>query len=472
MDRKDYLCENDRMNNNNELAQSERRAAFSLASIFAFRMLGLFMILPVFSLYAGNLSGATPSLIGLAMGIYGLTQACLQIPFGMLSDRWGRKPVIAMGMVIFAVGSVIAATAHGIEGIIIGRAIQGAGAVGSTIIALIADLTREEFRTKAMAIVGMTIGLSFTAAMVLGPILNTWVGVPGIFWLTSALALIGILILYTSVPNPQRSVFHRDAQPVPQLFKRMLTNLELLRLDFGILSLHAILTACFVVIPITLERSAGVPEQHQWYLYLPVLVLSFACMVPFIIIAEKRRCMKQVFIGAILTLALAQLGLWELYHSEWGTMLCLFVFFTAFTLLEASLPSLISKVAPAGGKGTAMGIYSSSQFFGIFLGGSLGGWLFGHHHPSSVFLICALIGVIWLIVAISMKAPPHLATHMINVGQVDATRAQEIEAQLLKINGVADAIVVASEGVAYLKVDNIVVDKKSFEPFSVTTASA
>ncbi len=445
----------------------EKRSAMSLASIFAFRMLGLFMILPVFVFYAKDLAGATPKLMGLAMGIYGLTQALLQIPFGMLSDRFGRKPIIAMGLCLFALGSIIAALSHSIEGVIIGRAIQGAGAVGSTIIALVADLTREEHRTKAMAMIGMVIGLSFTLSIILGPILNRMIGVPGIFWLTALLAGIGILMLYTAVPHPKQSLFHRDALPEPGQFKKVLSNPELLRLDFGIMSLHGILTASFIAIPFALQQVAGLPEAQQWHLYLPVLVLSFISMVPFIIIAEKKRKMKGVFLAAIAVIALSQLSLVGFSSSIIGIGISMYLFFTAFTLLEASLPSLISKIAPPGSKGTAMGVYSCSQFLGIFLGGTLGGWLFGAHHIKGVYALCAVVALLWLLIAFGMKKPRHVGTFLLKVGVNNAKEAKALQQRLLQIVGVVEAMVAVDDKTAYLKIDNSVINKEELKPFSI-----
>lgn len=447
----------------------ERRATLSLAMIFAFRMLGLFMILPVFALYARHLPGATATLIGVALGIYGLTQACLQIPFGMLSDKVGRKPMIVIGMLIFALGSIIAALSHTIEGIIIGRAIQGAGAVGAVIIALVADSTLEQNRTKAMAMMGMTIGLAFVFAMILGPLLNDWIGVSGIFWLTAGLAFLSLLIVWLGVPTPKTLHLQRDAETVPGLLKSMLKNTELLRLDFAIFCLHAILTAIFIVIPVMLQNMAGLPENRQWLLYLPTLLLAFIAMVPFIIIAEKYRKMKGVLIGAIVVLGLTQLGLLSLPHTVGVIGLCLWVFFTAFTLLEASLPSLVSKIAPAGSKGTAMGIYSTSQFLGIFVGGIVSGWLYGQHELSGVFIFCAALAVLWLVVAITMKHPPYVATLLIKVGNIDYSAAQALQQRFLAQPGVAQALVSSEDGIAYLKIDSKIADKEQLQ--TMTTSS-
>jgi len=380
---------------------SERRAALSLAGIFSLRMLGLFMIYPVFALWARRLPDATAFSIGLALGVYGLTQALFQIPLGFLSDRLGRKRIITAGLLVFAAGSVVAALSHSIDGIILGRLLQGAGAVGSAVLALAADLTREENRTKAMAVIGMTIGASFSLALVAGPILNRWIGVPGIFWLTGVLALLGIGVLYGLVPQPLVSSVHAEAEPVPALFKRVLTDRELLRLDFGIFVQHTILTASFLSVPFVLKQ-AGVALHDQWFVYLPVLVVSVIFMLPLIILAERGR-MKPVFLASVATLGVSQLLLLLSHGGLPVVIVALLVFFTAFNLLEASLPSLISRVAPAEAKGTALGIYSSSQFFGIFVGGALGGWLQGVWGLSGVFGLCAALASLWLLVALAMR---------------------------------------------------------------------
>ena len=440
----------------------EKRAASSLAGIFALRMLGLFMLLPVLSLYAESFEGATPMLMGVALGIYGLTQALLQIPFGMASDRLGRKQVIAVGLLIFAAGSVVAALATTIEWIIIGRALQGAGAIAAAAMALLADLTREEQRTKAMATFGMSIGISFMVAIVLGPILNGWVGVSGIFWLTGVLALLGIVVLFKVVPTPVQSHMHHDAEADPAQFSDVLRDGQLLRLDFGIFALHLILTAMFVVIPIGL-RDAGLVVSDHWMVYLGVMVVAVAIMVPLIIIAEKRGKMKEVFSLAIVLVALAQFGLWHFSGSMWGIILLMVLFFGGFNLLEATLPSLISKMAPADKKGTAMGVYSSSQFMGAFVGGVLGGWILGWSNGEEiapVFLWTGGIALLWLLFALSMERPLQVKTRLVRTGEMDVSQAALLAAQYREVTGVVEAVVIAEDRVAYLKVDEQTLDEK------------
>ena len=392
-----------------KMTHTERRAVSSLASIMSLRLLGLFMILPVFALYAHDLSGSTPVMIGLAMGIYGLTQALFQIPFGMISDHFGRKPIIAVGLLIFIAGSLLAALTHSISGMVIGRALQGAGAVGSTIIALIADLTREEQRTKAMAINGITIGFSFSLAMILGPVFTAWLEVSGIFWLAALFGGIALLILFTVVPTPEQTSWHSDTEPEPAQFLTLLKEPQLARLNSGVLLLHAIFTASFVVIPISLQKFAGIAANHQWSLYVPALLLAFGFSLGLIMVAEKNRQLKIFFMGGILILGVAELVLSFFAHSVLLSALGVMLFFTAFSLLEAFLPSWVSRSAPKTRRGTALGIYSCSQFLGIFLGGTLGGWLYGKFGLLHVYLFCVALALLWLPIAIGMKSPPHSA---------------------------------------------------------------
>jgi len=448
-----------------DMTPIEKRAAFSLAGIFSLRMMGLFMILPVFALFATDIEGATPVMIGLAIGIYGLTQALFQIPFGMMSDKFGRKPIIAIGLVIFAIGSVIAATSDSMMGIIIGRALQGSGAIAAAVMALAADLTREEHRTKAMAVIGMSIGLSFTASLVLGPMLNGVIGVPGIFWMTAILAIGGIFVLKFVVPTPAKSTFHRDAEPVPGYFMNVLKDKQLQRLDYGIASLHVILTSTFIALPFALRDYAGLEVAHHWYVYLPVLLLSLGASIPFIIIAEKKRKIKEVFVAAIIGIAVAQLGLVFFYDSLWAICLLLACFFIAFNTLEALLPSLIAKFSPADKKGTAMGVYSTSQFLGAFVGGLLGGAIYGWFGLPGVFFFCTAVAGAWFFVARSMETPRFLANFMLHVGNIPADQIEKLEYDLKQVKGVAEAMYVEEEGAAYLKVDNRELDGDALEQF-------
>ena len=448
------------------MTSTEKRASASLAVIYSLRMLGLFMILPVFAIYAENLEGSTPLLIGIALGVYGLTQAIFQIPFGIASDRLGRKRVIAFGLLIFALGSVVAATADSMWGVIYGRALQGAGAIAAAIMALAADLTREEHRVKAMAMIGASIGLSFAFALVAGPVIDSWVGVSGIFWITGALALGGIAVLYLGVPTPVRSRFHRDAEPIPSQFKTVLGNPELLRLDIGIFVLHLVLTATFVVLPLFLRDQVQLESARHWWVYLPVIFFAMAIMVPFIIVAEKKRRMKPIFVGSVLVLAIAELGLMASGNSLPIVVFALLLFFIAFNVLEATLPSLIAKTAPPDIKGTAMGVYSSFQFSGAFWGGLMGGWMHSEFGFQGVFFFTVIALLFWFVVAASMKNPRYLGSYMVNVGPVDEVRARKLVGELTAVTGVAEAVVIAEEGIAYLKVDNHALNKKDLSRFS------
>lgn len=388
----------------------ERRATLSLSLIFVLRMLGLFMILPVFALYAGELEGITPTRLGLALGIYGLTQALLQLPFGLASDRLGRKPVIVVGLLIFVAGSAMAAQADDINWVIAGRALQGAGAIGAVINALLADLTRESVRSTAMAGLGISIGACFLLAMVLGPVLHAWLSGAGIFWLTASLGLISILVLLFWVPEaPRRTLsagLSEERHSWRELFK-VLGDRELLRLDGGIFILHAILTSLFVAIPLAL-RDAGLDSQQHWRVYLPVMLLSVTLLAPLLYLSEKRNALRQVFLLGVLFLVVAQAGLALSHQGVWVMTVLLVVFFTGFNLLEAMLPSLISRRAPVDHRGAALGVYSSLQFLGTFVGGAVGGLMLAQFGVAGVFAFSALLAIVWSGFAGYMRAPETL----------------------------------------------------------------
>ncbi|MCQ4271376.1 MULTISPECIES: MFS transporter [Pseudomonas] len=444
------------------MSGSETRAAGGLALVFAFRMLGMFMVLPVLATYGQDLAGATPALIGLAIGAYGLTQAVLQIPFGIISDRIGRLPVIYIGLLIFAAGSVLAANGDSIWGVIAGRVLQGAGAISAAVMALLSDLTREQHRTKAMAAIGMSIGLSFAVAMVVGPLLTRAFGLSGLFWVTAAMAIVGILIIAFIVPRADVRLQHRESGVAKQALGATLRNGQLLRLDFGILALHAVLMSSFVALPLALVERAGLPKEEHWWVYLTALLIGFFAMVPFIIYAEKKRKMKRVLLGAISVLLICELFFWLFGSSLTALVVGTVVFFTAFNLLEASMPSLISKVSPAGGKGTAMGVYSTSQFLGAAVGGILGGWFYQHGGLATVFIGCAVLCAIWLAFAVTMREPPYVTSLRLPLSP-DAAADAGLAERLLAVPGVADAMVVVEEAAAYVKVDTEQLDRTSLE---------
>jgi MFS family permease len=447
---------------NDRMSSGEVRAATGLALVFAFRMLGMFMVLPVLATYGMELRGATPALIGLAIGAYGLTQALLQIPFGIISDRIGRLPVIYIGLIIFAAGAMLAASADSIWGVIAGRVLQGAGAISAAVMALLSDLTREQHRTKAMAMIGMSIGLSFAVAMVVGPLLARSYGLSGLFEATAAMALFGVLVVALVVPRAASQLRHRESGVAKQALAATLRHPDLLRLDLGIFVLHAVLMASFLALPLALVEKAGLPKEQHWWVYLTALLVGFFSMIPFIIYGEKQRQMKRVLLGSVAVLLLCELFFWWFGHSLRALVLGTIVFFTAFNLLEASLPSLISKVAPAGGKGTAMGVYSTSQFLGAAVGGILGGWLFQHGGLGVVFAGCAGLCALWLGFAVTMREPPYVTSLRLSLTPA-ALADSTLVARIQGLTGVTDAVMVVDEAAIYVKIDAKHIDRSSIE---------
>lgn len=438
---------------------TEIRATWSLASLFAFRMLGLFMVLPVFAVYGQELAGATPALIGLAIGAYGFSQAVLQVPFGFLSDRFGRKNVILAGLVLFALGSVQAAVATDIYGVILGRILQGAGAIAGAVMALLSDLTREEQRTKSMAMVGASIGMSFSLALIAGPMIAAWFDLQGVFWLTAMLAIVGMALTVWVVPNPRVQTV-RDRRPVAAQFWIVLRQPELMRLNVGVFLLHMSMTAMFVVVPSLLLEKAQVDKASHWQVYLPVLFASFVLMLPLMIAAERKQKVKQVFLCAIGLLVMSQLMLARWHDSLLSIVAGLLVFFWAFNLLESMLPSLVSKVASPALKGTSMGMFSTTQFLGAFAGGAGGGFMLGHYGASAVYGLAAGLVVVWLLVAAGMKQPRKLQDYTLQIQNIDAAATAILTKRLLGVNGVEDVVVIPQEKAAYLKVDNRCLDKE------------
>ncbi|NVK23487.1 MAG: MFS transporter [Gammaproteobacteria bacterium] len=437
----------------------EKRAAVSLASIFSMRMLGLFMLMPIMAVYGQDLSGVSPFWIGLAIGAYGLTQAVFQIPMGWLSDRFGRRPIIVVGLIIFAIGSLIAGIANSIEMVTFGRAIQGMGAIASAVLALASDVTREEQRPKVMAVIGMSIGISFAVALVVGPMIANSFGLSGVFLATAVMAIIGVVIVYTIVPISYTQSNSGEVTASRSNISEMLTNGQLLRLDFGVLVLHWMMTSIFVALPILLTDS-GMNINDHWQLYLPVLFLSFVFMVPMIIIAAKKSIEKQVFLIAIILIISASIVM-AVSHSFWPLALTVFIFFIGFNFLEASLPAHVSRLAPAGQKGTAMGVYSSSQFLGAFLGGVSGGYIAGSFGFSYLFAANGIIALLWLVLALGMKLPPSSKRVSMHFEPADGCDYQKLIDALSGCEGVMEATLVEDESRIYLKVNKTGYDQTS-----------
>ena len=379
----------------------ELRAALSLASLFALRMLGLFVILPVFAIYARTLPGFDVAVVGWVLGIYGLTQGILQVPFGMASDRYGRKPVIVFGLVIFAVGSVVAALPGDIWTALLGRSLQGAGAISAAVTALLADLTREEHRSRAMALIGASIGLMFALSLVAAPVLYVSIGMSGIFLATGALAVLAIGVVIWVVPAAPAG----QATGARPSFASVVLEPELLRLNLGIFILHMVLMAMFVVVPTALVESGGMAPGAHWKVYLPAVLLSFAVMMPPIIWAEKHGRNKTVLLGAVALMLVSQLAFIAGIRHVASITALLFVFFVAFNILEAQLPALVSRFAPVAARGAALGVYNTTQALGLAAGGVFGGILVKYTGSESVFVFGAAMVFLWFIAAFSMREP-------------------------------------------------------------------
>jgi len=430
------------------MSPAEKRAAFSLAGIFSMRMLGLFLVLPVFALYADTLAGASPALIGLALGAYGLSQALLQVPFGMASDTLGRKPVITFGLLLFGIGSLVCAGADSIDQMIWGRLLQGSGAVAAAITAMIADLTREEHRTRAMAMLGGSIALSFAVSLVAGPVLGARYGVDFIFELVAGLAFASILWLWLVVPNPPVVKHHRDMEVTGSELGRVLKDPNLLRLDFGVFVLHMALTGIFVAVPGMLVQH--MPAADLWKVYLPVILLSFAIMVPSTIMAEAKGKIRQVMRIGIGVVAAGALVLMGAEGEYWPTVGGLFVFFAGFNMLEPILPSLVTKFSPAGARGTGSGVFNTFQFLGPFVGGTVGGMLM-HTGSHALFGFLAAAAAVWLVVAWGMVAPVPYKQLVVPLSLADGAAPEAVQKALAALNGVGGVALFADDGELHVR---------------------
>lgn len=453
-----------------QFSRVEKQATWSVAALISLRMLGLFMVFPVLGAYIGIIPGATGQTVGWAVGAYGLTQGLLQIPFGVWSDRWGRKPVLLVGLTLFILGSVVAALATDIWGIIIGRIVQGGGAIAAVAMALTADLTREETRTQAMGIIGISIGTSIMIALVLGPLLDSWIGVAGLFWVTTGLAGVGVALVIFVVPDPVQIKIQRDQQTVSQQIKQVLKDGYLMRLNLSIFFLHVLFAASFVVFPSLLMQGAGISKPYTGLVYLVALLCSVGIMVPLLVFGERNRRMKEMLLFAIVLLSIASLGLYAI-DPRWPSLLLLMIlFFGAFNFLEAGLPSLVSRAALSTSKGTTMGVYSSCQYLGTFVGGVAGGTLLHYFDFSGVFLFCVGVTVVWYLSVFTMPNPRYLSTYLLKVGVLRPTEVQPLIQQVTEVKGVAEARWVAEEELIYLRVDSQVLDEPALLDLSPRSA--
>jgi len=444
----------------NGLTKHEKKIAAILASIFSLRMLGLFMIMPVVAIYGQQLTGYSPIWVGIIIGAYGLTQAVLQVPMGLLSDKIGRRPVILIGLSLFAIGSVIAAVSDHVFWVAVGRFLQGTGAIASAVLALAADLTREDQRSKVMAIIGMCIGLSFAAAMVVGPLLANKIGLSGLFGFTAVLAVIGILVVLTLLPDSVTKTSNRDAIPVPGQLKKLIRHPQLRKLNLGVFFLHTQLTCLFVVVPGLLVK-AGFQSESHWMLYFPALMLSFIALVPMMMWSMKKNKEVGVFQISIWLMALAMLLIYSFGQNSLGLIIALVVFFAAFNYLEANLPSWVSRLAPAGQKGSAMGAFSSCQFAGAFSGGMLGGALLQQFGQLGVLLGAASLALPWWLLSRTLVLPQKTKPKVLTVLVNNHADAETMAQQLIEISGVEEAVVIVEEQLAYLKILPAQLDEKA-----------
>jgi MFS family permease len=431
--------------------REEIRASLSLGAIFGLRMMGLFLILPVFAMHAPQLRGGSDlTLVGLAMGAYGLTQAILQIPYGIAADRFGRKRVIALGLLLFAAGSFLAAASEDIWLTILGRCVQGAGAISAAVMALAADLTREEHRTKTMAVIGASIGLVFAVSLVAAPALYRWIGMGGIFALTGVLAVAAVWVVYQMVPAEPLHKSRSGADLSEATLGTVLGDVELVRLYVGIFVLGFAQMSMFVVFPPALAGDGGIALDQHWKVYLPVVLASFVLMLPPILSAERKGKARRVFLGSIALIAAVQVVLAFDAQTLATLVAALLAFFVGFNVLEASIPSFISRLAPAAAKGTALGVYNTALSLGLFAGGAVGGWLAQHYGPPALFIANALLLLGWAVTAWPMRVPPPVSSRTVTLPQrVDPVA---LRSALLGVTGVRDATIVPEEGVAHLKV--------------------
>ena len=430
----------------------EIKTVLGIAFIYILRMLGLFIVLPILSVYLLEISASDSKfLVGLGFGIYGLTQGLFQIPFGLLSDYFGRKKMIIIGLVIFLCGSLLIAAFSSIYIVILGRALQGAGAISAVLLALLSDLTRDEIRTKAMGIIGASIGMTFGVSIVLSPLLNKYIGFQGIFWGIAVLTVLAILIVLFHIPTPIKVSTEKTTK---NNFLEVLRNKTFLKLDYGIFSLHASQIVMFMTIPVILNQ-IGYPVEYHWQVYLPVFILSIIFMVPMIIFAQRKNLVKKLFLGNVALLILVQFLFMNYSDSKQSIMLILLMYFIGFNFLEATLPSLISRISPKNSKGFILGIYNSSQSLGIFAGGFFGGILLTYFSNNTIFILSGVLMIFWFLLMLNFIFPENkkdLILHLRN--SFFKQPSNKIEAVISKINSldfVEEALIFPSERYIIIK---------------------
>ncbi|VFP82189.1 MFS transporter [Candidatus Erwinia haradaeae] len=447
--------------NYNKMSRIELRATWGLSTVFFLRMLGMCIVLPILTVYGMQIPKASETLIGLAIGIYGATQAIFQIPFGILSDRFGRKPLIIIGLLLFTAGSLVAAITESIWGIILGRALQGSGAISSVIMALLSDLTSEQNYTKAITFIGMGFGITFSIAIIIGPVIANILNIHALFSITALLAIIAIMITVIIVPSSSIQILNRDVVTVRSGIKTIITNKHLIKLNLSIFFLHVLLMSNFISLPTQFSLS-GFPSKDHWKIYLCTIFISFVTTIPSVLYAEVNKKMKSVVISCTILMLSSEILLWHSDHVFYKLFMGLQIFFISFNIMEAILPSLINKECPAGFKGTAMGLYSTSQFLGVAIGGSVNGWLLDHFGVNHVFLFGSLLSLTWLLLTMNMREPPYLSSLRLTLSS-SSINMVKLEKSLRAHQGVFDVLLLPKEKNIYIKIDNKIASRSSIE---------
>ena len=432
--------------------RQELRTSIAGGLLYLIRMMGLFMVIPVLPLAGDEFKLSTTLLIGFAIGIHGLTQGLFQIPFGMLSDRVGRKKIIAVGLVLFTVGSSVAALAEDVYWLIIGRALQGCGAIASTLLALVSDLTRLEQRTKSMALIGAAIASSFGLALLIGPILFNLYGAKSIFVFSAVSGLIGLWILFTIIPSPLIHSQNLDLKFQLMDAKRAVSSFSLWRLNISTFILHYLLISGFCAFPLLFDSTNQIQRDHHSYYYLLLLLASLISISPLIYFSDRISNTKIVIL-AMIGMCILSCFLLSQTQSFYSVLFGVGLFFSAFNLLETMLPSEVGRIAPAGLRGTFIGFFMTSQFLGFFFGGIIGGWVLMHSDISSLMLGNMLVGLAWFILILGTPGSKNLGSRVIQLDGFSEKPAKEVLKELLSVRGVKDVVLIEEEQVAYLKVD-------------------